>query len=334
MSGRASLRRRIALATALIVVAAGLAGTGFVALELREIAQGEAPGPGASEYMELAQVLLPFAVLAPVAGWLAASWSLKPLAVTAQEAAQIGPDNPHLRLTADGMPDEVAPLIEAVNAALDRLRDALQREQQLSADTAHALRNPITTLQLRLQQTKADDEIDRDALRADAERIRRAVEQLLVLAGLDRPSTEVASVQTVELGRVVRSAAAALLPQADALGREIVVNAPEPVRARVDAPQVEEAMSNLIHNALIHGDGRVEVTLSASETEAVIGVSDEGHGVPAGTRERLLQRFAKGSTSNGSGLGLAIAAMICRNAGGTLRWPEASTLEIRLPKGR
>lgn len=324
------LRTRIALATALVVVVAGIVAAAFVATELEEIARGEAPAPGATEYLELATVLLPFALLTPIVSWLAAGWSLRPLRRAADEARNIGPTDSTRRLSTQALPGEVRPLVEAVNGALDRLTAACERERQLSADTAHALRNPVAVLGLRIQHLRDDGEIDVMALESDITRIGRAIEQLLLLAGLGReePATQLA---TVSLGRAVRAAVTGLLPLADSAARTIVVDADAPATIVAVEALIEEAVATIIDNAIVHGGGTIRVAVRVLGNEGCVVVDDDGPGVPESMRVAMRARFGKGAESSGTGLGLAITGAICERFGGELRWPAPARFELAFP---
>src|SRR3546814_12098573 len=124
-----------------------------------------------------------------------------------------------MRLTADGLPGEIRPLVDAVNGALDRLAEAYAAERRLTADAAHELRTPLAVLSLRLQRARLDDAIDWPAIEREMARMERLVGQLLELAskeGIRR--TDPGDRQALNLSRIVREAPAAGLPLA-ATGR-------------------------------------------------------------------------------------------------------------------
>ena len=327
-----SLRRRIGLSIGAIILVAAIVTLGFVAIELKEIEAGDTLDPAHVEYAELLLVLLPFAVIAPLAGVLVAGWSLRPLSNTVQQLQHIGPDQPDMRLDPTGLPEEVRPFVLATNQALDRLADAYLNERRLAADAAHALRTPLATARLRLDEAKAGHQIDVAGLTADLDRMSRAISQVLAMARLDaaRPDAGVAPV--IDAARLCRAVAAEFLPMADRMGRSLFVDAEEP--APVVAPDLDEALRNLVSNALHHGQGTVTLCAAASEQGITISIIDEGPGVAEADRTRLRERFVKGQSSNGSGLGLAIASAIVERAGGTLVWLQHAKLEVQLPRAR
>ncbi len=324
-----SLRRRIGLSIGAIILVAAIVTLGFVAIELKEIEAGDTLDPAHVEYAELLLVLLPFAVIAPLAGVLVAGWSLRPLSTTVQQLQHIGPDQPDMRIDPTELPEEVRPFVMATNQALDRLADAYLNERRLAADAAHALRTPLATARLRLDQASAGSPVDIAGLSADLDRMQRSISQLLAMARLDGTRPAQADTRVIDAARLCREIAAEFLPLADQLNRNIVVEA-EP-SAPVMAPDLDEALRNLVSNALNHGRGAIIIALTTNEQSVTISVADEGPGVFEVERERMRERFAKGEESNGSGLGLAIAGTIIARAGGTLVWRENARLVLQLP---
>ncbi len=323
-----SLRSRIGLSIGAIILVAAVVTLGFVAIELKEIEAGDSLDPAHVEYAELLLVLLPFAVIAPLAGVLVAGWSLRPLSKTVQKLQQIGPDQPDMRLDPSGLPAEVRPFVTATNEALDRLAEAYLNERRLAADAAHALRTPLATARLRLDHGRSGGDIDIAGLASDLERMSRAITQLLAMARLDITRSARAGRPMVDTARLCREIAAEFLPMADRMGRTIMVEAE--ASAPVLAPDLNEALRNLVSNALHHGHGTVTLSVVSNIQGVTISVSDEGAGVAEADRTRLRERFAKGEDSNGSGLGLAIANAIVERADGTLIWCENARLQMQL----
>ena len=325
-----SLRTRIGLSIGATIFVAAMATIGFVALELRELDQGGNLDPAHVEYAELLLVLLPFAVIAPLVGVLVAGWSLKPLSTAVSALQEIGPDQPNMRLCEEGLPKEIQPFVAATNAALDRLASAYLSERRLAADAAHALRTPLALAKLRMDQWQDGASIDAAGLAADLDRMQRSIAQVLAMARLDTPSQPDDGRPLVDASRLARQIAAEFLPLADRLGRTITVDAEIP--APVNVPDLDEALRNLVSNALHHGQGTIALSVWPAGQEVVIEVQDEGAGVAEPERASMIARFAKGEHSPGSGLGLAIVASVMEHAGGQLVWPKPSTLRL-LMKG-
>ena len=323
-----SLRSRIGLSIGATVFVAALVTLGFVALELKELEQGANLDPAHVEYAELLLVLLPFAVIAPLVGVLVAGWSLKPLSLAVVALQEIGPDQPDTRLCEEGLPKEIQPFFAATNQALDRLASAYLSERRLAADAAHAIRTPLALAKLRIDQWQDGANIDVAGLAADLDRMQRSIGQVLAMARLDAASPPGNRTSTIDASRLARQVAAEFLPLADRMGRTITVDAEIP--APVNVPNLDEALRNLVSNALHHGQGTVSLSVVAAGTELVVTVEDEGTGVAEAERTRMLSRFAKGEHSPGSGLGLAIAAAVMERAGGRLKWPGPSKLQLHL----
>jgi two-component system sensor histidine kinase TctE len=282
------------------------------------------------------QVLVPFILGSLPLAWLISGWSLRPLARASREAAQIGPANPSARLSTAGMPSEIYPLVVAANGALERLADAYEAERRLTADAAHQLRTPVSVLDLRLQRARAEGRIDWPTITAEMAQLRRLVDQLMKLARRDYSMQEHDAARIpLNLSRIVREAAAMILPMAEHAGRTLAVNAPDDVTMRGRADDLRDMIWNLLDNALVHGEGTVEVTVRAPSNvtaqKILIDVVDQGIGVASELREVVFERFGKAiSTSPGAGLGLAIVRQVARSHGGDVQFVVHATCCVRI----
>jgi two-component system sensor histidine kinase QseC len=276
------------------------------------------------EGSEQLTVIVPFALLGLVLIWLISGWSLRPIALASHEAARVGPQRPGLRISPRGLPREIQPLVEAVNGALDRLSRAYATERRLTADAAHELRTPLAVLNLRLQRAKLTGNTDWSAVERELAQMGRLVDQLLDLARKESLARErrTADLPVTNLSRVVREAAATVLPLMEAAGRDLSVDVPDSVQVRGDSDDLRDMVRNLLENAAVHGAGRVDARIvtpaSDSDSDSVaIEVADEGPGVPAGLEEAVFQRFRRLDVDTpGSGLGLAIVRHVARSHGG------------------
>ena len=279
------------------------------------------------ESVEPMYLLIPSGIVALATIWLVGSWSLRPLERASREAAAVGPANPTARVSIDGLPDEVLPLVAAVNGAMDRLSQAYEAERRLTADAAHELRTPLAVLDLRLQRAQLEGGIDWSAIRRDFEHLHRVVAQLLDLARMESAAYALPDPQPVNLPRIVREATAMVLPLADDAGREIeiAIDAGSPISIMGYAADLRNMVRNLLDNALSHGKGKITVRLTAparidADQPLVLQVTDEGGGVPEELRDSVFDRFRKGKTSStGAGLGLAIVRHVARVHGGFAR---------------
>jgi two-component system sensor histidine kinase QseC len=290
------------------------------------------------EGSEQLTIIVPFALLGLVLIWLISGWSLRPIARASGEAARVGPQRPDMRISSRGLPQEIKPLVEAVNGALDRLSRAYATERRLTADAAHELRTPLAVLNLRLQRAKLTGNTEWSAVERELAQMARLVDQLLDLARKEALSRErqTEDLPVINLSRVVREAAATVLPLIEAAGRELVVDVPDLVQVRGNSDDLRDMVRNLLENATLHGRGKVSARIVSADTVpgfATIEIADEGSGVPAGQEEAVFQRFRRLDVDTpGSGLGLAIVRHVARSHGGDAHFtPGAGCVAVRLP---
>lgn len=275
------------------------------------------------------RAVTPLAVVAPLLAlliWWLAALTLRPLrqvarAVATRDHASLAP------LPAEGLPDELAPLVGELNDLLGRLGRALDAQRAFVADAAHELRSPLTALKLQLQLlARAPDGPARAAAQAQlAEGIDRAawlVEQLLVLARSE-PGAPPVPMQPLDLAELARGALAATVPLAQARGSELALEADRVVPVRGDAAALGALVRNLVDNAVRHAPAgsRVDVRVALEDGAPVLTVDDAGPGIPPDERERVFDRFYRRQASSGtegSGLGLAIVRRVAERHGGSV----------------
>ncbi|HEY2808547.1 MAG TPA: ATP-binding protein [Steroidobacteraceae bacterium] len=218
------------------------------------------------------------------------------------------------------LPEEVRPLVTALNDLLQRLRAALARERAFMADAAHELRTPLTALHLQMDMlAHAHGEAERqqamDTLSAGVQRAIRLVEQMLSMARAE-PRATPAPHRPVRLDELAREALAELVPLADARRIDLGVAGAAAVSVAGDADGLRTLLRNLIDNAVRYtpAGGRVDVAVEPASAPAgpALVVSDDGPGIPAADRARVFDRFYRraGNSTAGSGLGLAIVKTI------------------------
>ncbi len=281
------------------------------------------------------QTLKPFALLLPVLAlliWLAVGHALEPLqrltALVKARRVDALDALPDTRL-----PDEVQPLVSALNDLLARLRAALERERAFMADAAHELRTPLTALHLQMGMlARASGDAERAAametLSAGVQRAIRLVEQMLALARQE-PRAETQRV-AVRLDELARETVAELVPLADVGRIDLGVSAAQPVSVRGDREALRTLLRNLVDNAVRYtpAGGRVDVSVvaeAAGDTRgARLTVSDDGPGIPAAERARVFDRFYRpaGTAPPGSGLGLSIVKAIAQAHGAAITLGE------------
>lgn len=265
------------------------------------------------------QTLKPFALLLPVLAlliWIAVGSALEPLRrLTAQVKSRRV--NALDALPPERLPEEVQPLVLALNDLLGRLRAALERERAFMADAAHELRTPLTALHLQLGMlARAGSETERaaamDILSAGVQRANHLIEQMLMLARQE-PRADSPRLP-VRLDELAREIVAELVTLADARQIDLGVEAAQPATVTGDPDALRTLLRNLVDNAVRYtpGGGRVDVTVESSGAEARVIVSDNGPGIPPEERGRVFDRFYRraGTASPGSGLGLSIVKAI------------------------
>jgi signal transduction histidine kinase len=276
--------------------------------------------------------------------------ALRPLRELARKAGRVqGTDDLELKLRAPGQPQEVAALAEELDLMLSRLDEAvagreaaLLAARRFAADAGHELRTPLQSVRANLDIASSDEANAgqrRLALKTaglQSDRLSRLVDGLQTLA---RGESGLASVAAdVDLGDIADAAVFATRTRHPEVTIDSDLPASGPV-VRGDADGLWRVVENLLENAARHGrrGGHVRLRVSANSTLAEIVVEDDGPGIPAAERERVVRRFARGrdTTAAGSGLGLAIVEAEARRHGGdlTLSSSELGGLLARVTVG-
>ena len=257
-------------------------------------------------------------LLATLAGYGLAGLALRPVESMRRRAAAISAERPGERLPVPQTRDEVERLGETLNEMLARLEAALVRERTFVADAGHELRTPLallrTELELALRHGEGVEEL-RQALRRSSEevdRLAQLAEALLLIARSDQGQLAL-QLEELEPAGLLDSIATRFEWRATEAGRPISASAAPGLRLRGDRMRLEQALGNLVENALRHGEG--EVKLSAAGQDGVIDlhVRDQGDGFPADFISDAFTRFARPDQDRaraGSGLGLSIVRTI------------------------
>jgi two-component system OmpR family sensor kinase/two-component system sensor histidine kinase QseC len=263
--------------------------------------------------------VVPLLFLAPLlglAGWWLSALTLAPLR---RVAGQLRERRKLLEpLPARGLPDEIEPLVSALNGLLQRLGETMDHQRAFVSDAAHELRSPLTALKLQLETLKrAGDETQRqqamNVLATGIERAARIVEQLLVLARSE-PGAPAAPLEPIDLVELVRQAIADTVPYALSRGSEFELKSDGAVEVLGDKAALHLLVRNLVDNAVRHSPrgSRVDVGVHVEQQMPTLLIDDSGPGIPAEERDRVFDRFYRRADAEeaGSGLGLAIVRSV------------------------
>ncbi|MGV7210766.1 ATP-binding protein [Oxalobacteraceae bacterium A2-2] len=247
---------------------------------------------------------------------LVVSRALRPLhrlaqAVTGQSPQALAP------IADSGMPPELRPVVQALNALMGRFEAALAAQRTFVADAAHELRSPLTALRLQLQLlARAPDQEARlaalDKMHDRLERASHLVQQLLTLARHEAGVTRQA-IAPVSLQLLLEQVVSDHSDLADSRDIDLGVLACAPVVLQADGEALRVLLNNLVDNALRYTQrgGRVDLQAELADGGAVLRVMDNGPGVAPEHRERLFDRFYRPvNDGRGCGLGLSIVRNI------------------------
>jgi two-component system heavy metal sensor histidine kinase CusS len=269
-------------------------------------------------------------VLCALAGYLIARSGMRPIRQISHTASRIRSTTLDERIQAHGLPAELAGLAETFNGMLDRLEQSFLHISNFSDDVAHELRTPINNLhgeiEVALSRARSGDEY-REILGSCLEectRISRLIQTLLFLARADTtagtPQRERIDVRH-ELTKVEEFYGAA----ATDAGVVLRVCAETGTHAEVNRTLFQQAVGNLVSNAIAHTPpgGAITVKATADERELTVSVIDTGCGIPEEHLPRVFDRFyrinqARASSGQNVGLGLAVVKSIVSRHGGNV----------------
>jgi signal transduction histidine kinase len=274
--------------------------------------------------------------------WLLAGRALKPVERLRTEVDEISHSTLHRRVAEPSSGDEVARLAHTMNAMLDRLEGAADRQRQFVSDASHELRSPLATIRAKVEvaairpETADWPEVGGTVL-GEVDRLDELVGDLLQLARLDETGGQLATTTDVDLDEL----AAAEVRRLRGLGVAADDSGVGAARVRGDRAALGRAVRNLADNAARHARAAVAVSVALDEADAVVRVDDDGPGVPAAERERVFERFTRldegrARGAGGAGLGLALVRAVAAAHGGSARVVDGplggARFELRLPR--
>ncbi len=267
------------------------------------------------------KMLFPTLAIIPllaVLTWLAVGTGLRPLRQLRREVVQRSAERLE-PLAIKGVPNEVMPLVAALNDLFERLKQSIEAERRFTADAAHELRTPLAALKTQAQVAmRVTESADREAalqhVLQGVDRATHLIEQLLTLARVD---PDMASIhhQPVSLRHLAAEALALIEPLAHQKQIELALEEGDDAIVNGDAGHLTILLRNLLDNAVRYTPigGQVSVTVSRPKNEgAILEVCDSGPGILEEERARTLERFYRipGTGVEGSGLGLSIVQRI------------------------
>jgi two-component system sensor histidine kinase TctE len=276
----------------------------------------------------LARMVVPQGLLIFFAGlavWYGVGRGLAPLSALRREI-----QSRSLRdlsaLPEEQAPQEVRPLIHAINDLLARLGAAIATQQRFIADAAHQLRTPVagikTQTELALRQNRPEEvQATLKQLHNATAQTARLVNQLLSLARAEPAAGRGLNSEPLDLVELARDTTTEWVPRA--LARNIDLGFDSPLataRIQGDPFMLREMLTNLLDNAVRYTQpgGQVTVRVEAGPRTMALTVEDNGPGIPEAEREQVFERFHRvlGSGADGCGLGLAIVREIALSHGG------------------
>lgn len=254
--------------------------------------------------------------------WFWIGRAMKPLSRVTNEIGQREPENLQ-PVSTQGVPQEVKPMVEALNALLDRVHVAYDNVRLFTSNAAHELRTPLAALKVHSQVALREDDPEQRQeamLRVErgVDRATALVEQLLTLTRLD-PEDAASEKEPVSLHALAEELIAELAPVAIKKEIEVSLDDADCCVVSGNPGLLGILIRNLVENAIRYTppQGKVEVSLVRVDNTVRLRVADSGPGIPETERERVFERFYRSSEhegenkENGTGLGLAIVARIC-----------------------
>jgi signal transduction histidine kinase len=233
---------------------------------------------------------------------------LRPLLRASDKAKEITPKRTDVRLSAQDIPSEILPLVQAINQALDRLEAGFRVQREFTADAAHELRTPLTILGSRIDALP--DRSIAKGLHKDIEGMARIVSQLLDIAELETFSIEPS--EKADLRAICAEVAEFAAPLALAQDKSIALSGTEkPVWVHGSSEMLSRAIRNLVENGINHSPSGMSVEIVV-EDDGMVHVLDEGPGIKDDERDMIFRRFWRRDRrrAGGAGLGLSIVQRI------------------------
>jgi len=255
-----------------------------------------------------------------LAGYALAGAALRPIEDMRRRAQEISTSSLDERLPVPAGGDEVARLGETLNRMLARIEDGLTRERRFVSDASHELRTPLallkTELELALRGERSRGELQAaiESAAAETDRLARIVDDLLLLARSEQGHLHLQR-EPVDPDGLLQTVARRF-----AQNGEVAVELGRTPQFSADRLRLEQAVGNLVDNALRHGGRDVVLTAARRNGSVELHVLDDGAGFPPAFLDHAFERFTRADEArggDGTGLGLAIVETVARAHGGS-----------------
>src|SRR5882757_2173733 len=282
--------------------------------------------------------------LAVAGGFIMSGRLMRRIETVSTTSRTIVGDDLEQRLPVTRADDEIDHLAVSINAMLDRIADLMRDLRQVTTDIAHDLRTPLTRLRQRLELAKRAEA----PASAAAATFESAVVEIDSILGIFSALLRIAQIESrsrsagfkvIELTALLDTVAELYRPMAEEKGHLLIETLPSSLRVLGESELLMQLFANLIENALRHSPRGSTVEIEARQIHERVNVSitDNGRGIPADQRMKVLQRFYRlevSRTTAGNGLGLSLASAIAKLHDATLELSDATPglcVTIELP---
>ncbi|MEH6651409.1 MAG: ATP-binding protein [Motiliproteus sp.] len=267
--------------------------------------------------------LLPLLLMIPLLGLLIAFVVRRGLSPLRQLSGQLASRTPdHLKpLSNKQLPDEITTVVDAINALMQRLEQAMERERRFSADAAHELRTPLAAIRIHAQNVQQQLSLQQlgppQQIIDGVDQMSHTIDQLLTLSRLEFDTEQ--PQQPLDLSRLVRQISAELAPLALDRSQRLELEAADDCTICGNSSALAILIRNLIDNAIRYTppQGQVQINVESRPgpnnlEQCYLSIHDSGPGIAMTEHGKVMQRFYRlaDQAINGSGLGLSIAQQI------------------------
>lgn len=290
-------------------------------------------------------------ILALLGGYFLAGRALSPIRAITRKAQEITAESLSERLPVQNPHDEIGHLASVFNDTLARLESSFQQLRRFTADASHELRTPLTSIRSVgevVLQKSADQKTYQEAIGSmleETERLTHLVDNLLVLARSDAGKAKLA-LRSTDLGALAGAVVDELRVLAEEKNQTLSTSFHSSVMAIIDEATTRQALSNVLHNAIVYTQqgGQIDVlTTKTEDGHAIVDIIDNGPGIPDTDRSKVFERFyrvdkARSRAEGGVGLGLAIARWAVEVNKGAIAFQDKNSpgthCRITLPAAR